>query len=292
MEGANMLPVIERPSTIESDQVARRLPRGNVVTAGFYVLVGAGIAACVMGAVLVAIYNDVVPTAVGIGVIAAVGAAVLGFVAWRMGELQASRAMRRALERSMESREVAHFITNRAGAVLADNGSARMLLDGLKKDSVVTATSLAAFEHLVVPTSLPAFDRLRSHAVAGKTDGAELEISADLEPLRCWRLTFRPVDTVPELTLWTIEDLTQQKAQARLRQDEEVFLADLLDRLPVGYFSASNDGVMRYVNRTLAEWLGIAPGMGDGRQRRFADFVVRDRDDIEIESESVSVPQY
>ena len=55
MEGANMLPVIERPSPIESDQVARRLPRGSVVTAGFYVLVGAGVAAGVMGAVLVAI---------------------------------------------------------------------------------------------------------------------------------------------------------------------------------------------------------------------------------------------
>ncbi|PPR76496.1 MAG: Blue-light-activated protein, partial [Alphaproteobacteria bacterium MarineAlpha3_Bin4] len=48
-------------------------------------------------------------------------------------------------------------------------------------------------------------------------------------------------------------------------------LADLLDLLPAGFFSADGDGVILYVNQTLARWLGVSPDRLVGTA--FADFV-------------------
>jgi len=49
-------------------------------------------------------------------------------------------------------------------------------------------------------------------------------------------------------------------------------MAEYLDNLPAGIFSADADGRMLYVNRTLADWLGRSAGAIVGRP--FADFVV------------------
>ncbi|MEE8274553.1 MAG: PAS domain-containing protein, partial [Alphaproteobacteria bacterium] len=51
-----------------------------------------------------------------------------------------------------------------------------------------------------------------------------------------------------------------QAASERAREDalraERDRLADFLDNLPVGCYSADADGSLRYANRTLADWLG------------------------------------
>ena len=127
-----------------------------------------------------------------------------------------------------------------------------------------------------MPESIAAFDRLRAQSVSGRADAADIMMRREGGAPRVWRLAFRSVDGDPSLLVWSIDDITQVRAELIKRGEEESYLADLMDRLPVGFFSATNDGVMRYVNRALAEWLGITPGLGDGRVRRFADFVVQD----------------
>jgi len=54
---------------------------------------------------------------------------------------------------------------------------------------------------------------------------------------------------------------------------EEALLADLLDNLPVGFFSVDGTGRIVYANETLCGWLGIT--LSDIRERgiSFADFV-------------------
>ncbi len=56
------------------------------------------------------------------------------------------------------------------------------------------------------------------------------------------------------------------------RSRDEAAMAEYLDNLPAGIFSADADGRMLYVNRTLADWLGRPAGAIVGRP--FADFVV------------------
>ncbi len=52
----------------------------------------------------------------------------------------------------------------------------------------------------------------------------------------------------------------ERAASERAREDalraERDRLADFLDNLPVGFYSADADGGLRYANRTLADWLG------------------------------------
>jgi two-component system cell cycle sensor histidine kinase/response regulator CckA len=56
------------------------------------------------------------------------------------------------------------------------------------------------------------------------------------------------------------------------RSRDEAAMAEYLDNLPAGIFSADADGRILYVNRTLADWLGRPAGAIVGRP--FADFVV------------------
>ena len=157
MEGANMLPVIERPSTTHAAGDVRRLHMGRVAAAGSYALVGLGAFASIVGAILVAIYADAVSPPAGLGLAGLAGAVAIGIAVWRLGEARAARTARRKLEKSIEARDTAHLVTDRVGHVAFDNRVARLLFDGLRKDSVVAVTSLSVFERMVAPGSTWSF---------------------------------------------------------------------------------------------------------------------------------------
>jgi len=52
---------------------------------------------------------------------------------------------------------------------------------------------------------------------------------------------------------------------------ETMRVLDMLESLPIGFFSADREGILRYVNKTLARWLGIPPDRLLGKP--FADYV-------------------
>jgi len=59
-----------------------------------------------------------------------------------------------------------------------------------------------------------------------------------------------------EFVVWTIEDVSGRRAiKETLKRDHEV-LADYLDFMPVGFYSADAEGRIRHVNQRLAEWVG------------------------------------
>lgn len=70
---------------------------------------------------------------------------------------------------------------------------------------------------------------------------------------------------------WRVEDVTDVRETESIRRLEEARLIDYIDYLPVGFFSADADGVIRYANRTLARWLGAPPARLTGTP--FADYV-------------------
>ncbi|MDR3438512.1 PAS domain-containing protein [Telmatospirillum sp.] len=56
--------------------------------------------------------------------------------------------------------------------------------------------------------------------------------------------------------LWTAEDVSARRAiEETLRRDHEM-LADFIDFMPVGFYSADTEGRFRFVNQRLAEWIG------------------------------------
>ena len=285
-----MVPVTEPPSKTENAG-ATPIPTRSMAGSERPLIVGCiasatGAIACSIAAPLLAVQGGSILGPIALAGLGLAGWAGFGFVAWRLGQSAAARSAHRAMVDALARAEDAQFIADRDGRIVAENAACRALFDSLKKDRVVSVGSLAAMAELVAPESAVAFERLRARAVAGPGDGAEIEMHSEGAAGRNWRLTFRSLDGRPGFTLWSVEDYTAQRAEQRRRSEEESYLADLMDRLPVGFFSATNDGVMRYVNRTLADWLGVAPGSGDGRVRRFADYVVHDRGEVSVESDA------
>ncbi len=60
--------------------------------------------------------------------------------------------------------------------------------------------------------------------------------------------------------LWRIEDLTAERTQQEEAFVELQQMIDYLDHAPAGFYSADADGVIHYMNATLAGWLGIELG--------------------------------
>ena len=58
---------------------------------------------------------------------------------------------------------------------------------------------------------------------------------------------------------WRVEDVTGAREIENIRRLEDARLIDYIDYLPVGFFSADAEGVIRYANQTLARWLGLPP---------------------------------
>ncbi|MEK7819602.1 MAG: PAS domain-containing protein, partial [Pseudomonadota bacterium] len=71
---------------------------------------------------------------------------------------------------------------------------------------------------------------------------------------------------------WSPPDNREETAADSHRSHDEAAMAEYMDNLPGGIFSADADGRVLYVNRTLADWLGRPAREIVGRP--FADFVI------------------
>ena len=103
-----------------------------------------------------------------------------------------------------------------------------------------------------------AFQRLRSNAETGVGGRAEFSVSSGPPGTVEWRrLTVSPV--AGGGALWRAEDITASREVDSVRREEEASLADFLDLLPVGFFSADGKGRILFANQILAGWLGVGP---------------------------------
>ncbi len=121
------------------------------------------------------------------------------------------------------------------------------------------------------------FTRIREAAEAGTPAQAEIPMMARDGAVEWRRISVSPVAMPgrardPEFVLWRVEDVTARRELDAVRLGEEQHLADLLDRLPVGFFSADPEGHVVYANQTLADWLGLEGA--EIRGRPFSDFVI------------------
>jgi two-component system cell cycle sensor histidine kinase/response regulator CckA len=107
-------------------------------------------------------------------------------------------------------------------------------------------------------------------------NGGHVEFSFQRSP---GNVEWRKLSAAPQLlkgegynnTLWRVENITAHHEVDGVRLLEEQRVADMLDFLPVGFFSADREGVLEYVNQALARWLGLPPDRIIGTP--FADYI-------------------
>ncbi len=118
------------------------------------------------------------------------------------------------------------------------------------------------------------FRRLRGRAAAGVPATATLSLSqkstADTGQLK---IKIDPIPGYPDLSYWSLHDVSAaHRSEAALREEGNI-LADLLDSAPIGFYSVDDAGRFRFVNRTLAQWLGSTPSELLTHGARLSDFL-------------------
>jgi two-component system cell cycle sensor histidine kinase/response regulator CckA len=88
-----------------------------------------------------------------------------------------------------------------------------------------------------------------------------------------FELTSYPIAGYSGYSFWEIRDVTARYEVETAIRDERDRLSDLLDNAPIGFYSADGSGFFRFVNRTLAEWLGCTPSEIIASGSRLGDYL-------------------
>jgi two-component system cell cycle sensor histidine kinase/response regulator CckA len=105
--------------------------------------------------------------------------------------------------------------------------------------------------------SISEFRRLRNWAASGNHATAELSLR-DRRSGSVGRFMISATPLAGRLgyTFWTIRDITVRHQMEALVKDERDQLIDFFDNAPIGFYSVDGDGRFRFLNQTLAQWLG------------------------------------
>ena len=212
-----------------------------------------------------------------IGVLAVVGILIslLCVITWKMGFRLAKINARRELIGTLCDSDEAIILAKSDGKVICDTAAFRQLISTVDPGDLLGLTEVSKLAEKITPATTPNFLRLKESAVIGRRVASEIEIRNPDGKQHFWRVSVDPVGTLPDLSVWTFVDVTAQKEFEANREDEQKFIFDLLDELPVGFFSAAQDGTLQYINKTLADWLSIGADRNIGSSRHYlADFLV------------------
>jgi two-component system, cell cycle sensor histidine kinase and response regulator CckA len=230
---------------------------------------GGAFIACLVIA-LIAFLASVPPVVIALAAAMALAAAF--GLAWTQGRRSGIDPVARLLVAAADGNPEARLLTTAEGAFVYANPSFLQLF--------FMPTSLAAIESILADGEQAAdeFRRLRAAAAAGVGGSAELPFSISKGNIEWRRITVQPLAGPPAHALWRAEDITARREMESIRRREEEMLADFLDNLPAGFFSADGDGRIVHANATLADWLGISVDRLRTEGLAFSDFVIASGD--------------
>jgi two-component system, cell cycle sensor histidine kinase and response regulator CckA len=158
------------------------------------------------------------------------------------------------------------LIADQAGRVLYANAAYRDLL-GLGADTNVPSPDRAFGGN---PHLSEAIFRLARASQQGRSMKEEFrlpppgggEAEAGVVP-RWFRISVRPMPADPRsgrkgaLVVWQVDEVTQERVRDEASFAKVQAAIDYLDNAPAGFFTATADGDVEYLNATLAQWLGL-----------------------------------
>ena len=163
------------------------------------------------------------------------------------------------------------MVTSRRGRILYANQDFRRLFKANAPAEIPAALRFVGQDSLGPDAVL----RMMSAASGGAYDHEELSFGTVNSGVQKWELSVRPAGRVGTgLVAWTARDVTAWRELDDVRRGEEALLADLLDNLPVGFFSVDGTGRIVFANETLCGWLGLSLGEICEQRHSFADFVI------------------
>ncbi|HTH15066.1 MAG TPA: PAS domain-containing protein [Magnetospirillum sp.] len=180
---------------------------------------------------------------------AAAALTATGVLARRWGQAREAASHAHQLAGALESETRACVIATEGGTELYRNQAARRLL-GPAGQPLAPLVERAAGDD----RALAELERLSAAALVGAVRRTEIALPADGGGREWLALEVRPAGK--GALAWFAEDVTARRAIDETLRRENEWLADFVDFLPVGCYSADSDGIIRSVNQRLAEWLG------------------------------------
>ncbi len=101
------------------------------------------------------------------------------------------------------------------------------------------------------------FQRIRKAARIGNATQTELPVVKGGKITEWRRIIVRPL-TSTGYSVWRLEDVSERKRAEQAVREEQAKLIDFMAHAPVGIYSVDQTGRFRFVNRTLADWLGCS----------------------------------
>lgn len=221
--------------------------------------------------------------AVGLGACSAV---CLVLAAYLAGRGSASGADASYVTQSLDGSSEGYLIAGADGGFLYTNPSFHKLLSFAgSADASRRVQSIDAVIDALSEDDGNQLARLKSGLLDGGSGHLEFAISRPSGGTDWRRISASPIAKDKgglSGALWRVEDITSKRELDAIRRAEEDRVADMLDLLPVGFFSADKEGILQYVNQTFARWIGLPPERMRGMA--FADFIdsVDDNEEISL----------
>lgn len=204
---------------------------------------------------------------------------VIGLFAYAVGFLQLSgQAAKNDITKLVSDTGVEGMLVTEGDTRVLYANEAYMALAGAND-----LADLRTVERLFsgTPEVSEAIYRLAQAARDGKRGSEELRLSPPLSgegAVGWYRIRVRPLERFGQkrATLWTVADVTRERARHENVFQELQHAIDFLDHAPAGFFSCGADGKINYMNATLAGWLDYDLAQYGSGGLRLADIVAGD----------------
>ncbi|MCH7865441.1 MAG: PAS domain-containing protein, partial [Proteobacteria bacterium] len=169
-------------------------------------------------------------------------AAVAGLT-WTLGAAKADDPVSRLLRSAADDSRDGLLITGADGSFVYANLAFHHLFHmAAETGGGGKVTSLDAVARVLEGEKAEAeFQRLSASAASGEGGRAEVPVSSPSGAVEWRRLTVSPVAAPEGGALWRVEDITARREVDAVRREQEANLADSLDLLPAGFFSADGE---------------------------------------------------
>ena len=195
------------------------------------------------------------------------GSAIFLILFWFLSVKHANRSILSKYLAALKESGESVFVTKENTRVIFTSQLFIEMIEILGLKDLLGFDDLSLISKFVSPSSRKTFLRLKENSLLNKPISDELRlISANQEEL-IWSVSIRPIGSLQGLFVWKVVDITSQRNFENEISRERELIFDLLDNLPVGFFSADQNGKFQYLNQTLASWLNIDSGFQESGER-------------------------